>query len=190
MQREIILKENRRVRYIIKKSMRARKLRLAVKPNGEIVLTIPRLIPEFFAEKFIREKSDWLIEKIDFFSRTKDSIFFKIDKEDYLKNKENALSLVKERLKYFNNFYGFSYNNICVKNQKTRWGSCSAKGNLNFNYKILFLSEELRDYIIVHELCHLKELNHSKNFWNLVAQTIPNFKEIKHKLKNIGLDIK
>jgi predicted metal-dependent hydrolase len=90
---------------------------------------------------------------------------------------------MEQRIEYYNQYYGFKYNKINIKNQKTRWGSCSKKGNLNFNYKILFLSAETRDYIVVHELCHLKEFNHSKKFWNLVAETIPNYLQIRKNLK-------
>ena len=85
----------------------------------------------------------------------------------------------------FNQIYGFQYNKINIRNQKTRWGSCSKKGNLNFNYKIALLPEKYADYIVVHELCHLKEFNHSRSFWNLVARTIPDFRERKKRIKNI-----
>lgn len=102
----------------------------------------------------------------------------------YLKYKKIARTLVYERLDYFNKFYGFKWNKISIRNQKTRWGSCSKAGNLNFNYKIALLSPEIADYIIVHELCHLREFNHSQNFWDLVEKTIPNYKAIQAKLKN------
>ncbi len=108
----------------------------------------------------------------------------KINQSSYLKNKEKARELVKERLGHFNQFYGYKWNKIAIRNQKTRWGSCSKKGNLNFNYKIALLSPEKADYIIVHELCHLKEFNHSQDFWNLVAKTIPDYKKIRISLKN------
>lgn len=102
----------------------------------------------------------------------------------YLKNKEKAREIVNDRLEYFNQFYGYQWNNIAIRNQKTRWGSCSKKGNLNFNYKIALLAPTTADYIIVHELCHLKEFNHSQNFWTLVAKTIPDYKIIRAELKN------
>ena len=82
----------------------------------------------------------------------------------YLKHKEVARTLVRERLEYFNAFYGYEYKRIAIKNHKSRWGSCSKKGNLNFNYRIALLPSELADYIVVHELCHLGEFNHSPKF--------------------------
>jgi len=94
-----------------------------------------------------------------------------------------AKIFVLEKIKHFNNFYKFKINKVFIKNQKSRWGSCSSKGNLNFNYKIIYLRPELADYLIVHELCHLGELNHSKKFWALVEKTIPNYVKINKELK-------
>jgi predicted metal-dependent hydrolase len=95
-----------------------------------------------------------------------------------------ARTLIEEKISYFNQFYQFEYKRIAIRNQKTRWGSCSSKKNINFNYKIIFLSDELQNYIVVHELCHLKELNHSKRFWALVEQSIPNHAVLRSQLKN------
>lgn len=93
---------------------------------------------------------------------------------EYMNSKEAARKLVHEKLEYFNQFYNLEYNKVFIKNTKTKWGSCSTKKNLNFSYKIIFLEPHLQDYLIVHELCHLAEMNHGKGFWDLVAQQIPN----------------
>ena len=106
---------------------------------------------------------------------------------EYAKYKSAALHLAENRISHFNKFYQFTINKVTIKNQSSRWGSCSKKGNLNFNYKIAKLPQELADYVIVHELCHLKEFNHSPAFWNLVAQTIPNHKAIRKQFKKIQL---
>ena len=104
-------------------------------------------------------------------------------KSEYLKYKNQALDLVKNKLEHFNQFYNFKYNKVTVRNQSTRWGSCSKSGNINFNYKLALLSESLVDYVVVHELCHLGEFNHSKNFWDLVARTVPDYKERRQELR-------
>lgn len=101
----------------------------------------------------------------------------------YRKNKEVARAAILEKVKRYNEIYQYRLARISIRNQRTRWGSCSKSGNLNFNYKILFLEEPLADYIVVHELCHLQELNHSKRFWNLVAQVFPNYKHIRRALR-------
>ncbi len=106
-------------------------------------------------------------------------------RKKFLEHKEQARAIVQQRIMHFNAFYSFSIGAIRIKNQKSRWGSCSKKRNLNFNYRIALLPERLIDYIVVHELCHLGEFNHSQNFWNLVAQTIPDFAERCAELKKI-----
>ena len=106
-----------------------------------------------------------------------------------IKKREQARRFVKNRIEYFNNFYNFKINRIAIKNQTTRWGSCSSKGNLNFNYKIIYLRPALADYLIVHELCHLGELNHSKNFWALVSKTIPDYIEVNKELRRTPVKI-
>ncbi len=108
-------------------------------------------------------------------------------KAEYEKHKEVAMTLAENRISHYNKLYHFKINRIAIKNSKTRWGSCSKKGNLNFNYKIALLPPELADYIIVHELCHLGEFNHSAKFWELVAMAMPNWKEIRKKFKTIKL---
>ena len=105
-------------------------------------------------------------------------------RKQFLEYKEEARELARRRIEYFNQMYGFKFNTISIRNQKTRWGSCSRKGNLNFNYKIALLPARLSDYIIVHELCHLGEFNHSSKFWNLVAQTIPDYSARRKELNS------
>lgn len=106
----------------------------------------------------------------------------------YLAHKEEARKLVKERLEYWNQFYNFKYNKVFIKNTKSRWGSCSKKGNLNFNYRIALIEPVLADYIIVHELCHIGEFNHSPKFWSLVERTIPDWKLRRAKLMKIPVN--
>ena len=106
-----------------------------------------------------------------------------MDKGDYALHKKNARTLAEERLVHFNSLYHFSYDRISIRNQKTRWGSCSKKGNLSFNYRIVLLPPHLADYIIVHELCHLEVFNHSKQFWDMVARTIPAHRELRRELR-------
>ncbi len=108
-------------------------------------------------------------------------------KAQFAQYKAQAETLVRERLEYFNAIYNFKYNKITIRNQRSRWGSCSKKGNINFNYKIALISPELADYIIVHELCHLGEFNHSKKFWDLVAKTIPEYRERRAELKKVKI---
>ncbi len=97
--------------------------------------------------------------------------------------KKAARALAHARLAHFNQFYGFTYQKVFIRNQKTRWGACSAKGNLGFNYRITYLPPQLADYVIVHELCHLGQFNHSPAFWQLVAHVIPDYKAQRRELR-------
>ncbi len=103
----------------------------------------------------------------------------------YLAHKEAARVLVLERLAHYNEFYQLSWKRVAIRNQRRSWGSCTSLGNLNFSYKILFLPTHLQDYIIVHELCHLAELNHGKGFWELVSKCAPAYAEHVHELRVI-----
>lgn len=115
------------------------------------------------------------------------SLVTAFSKADFIKHREKAREIISERLEYFSRLYNFSYGRVSIRNQKTRWGSCSRQGNLNFNYRLFHLRADLRDYVIVHELCHLKEFNHSSSFWSLVSQAIPKHRELRRELKKIRI---
>lgn len=106
---------------------------------------------------------------------------------EYRRHKESARQFVRQRLAQLNQAYGFSYRRIAIRNNATRWGSCSKQGNLNFHYKVVLLAQPLADYVLVHELCHLKELNHSRRFWELVARTIPHYRQQRAALRTVHL---
>ena len=95
----------------------------------------------------------------------------------YELHKEAARTLMHARLEFFNHHYLQTYHRVTIRDQRRCWGSCSSKGNLNFSYKLLFLPPCLRDYVIVHELCHLRVLNHSTDFWMVVAEVLPDYAE-------------
>jgi predicted metal-dependent hydrolase len=104
--------------------------------------------------------------------------------KEYEDHKETARALIHQRLEHFNEFYKLPYKDVRIKNMKTRWGSCSSKGNLNFSYKLAILPKDLLDYIVVHELCHVKEMNHGPEFWSLVEKTVPDYKKRRNSLKH------
>jgi predicted metal-dependent hydrolase len=185
MQKRITL-ENEEVEYSVCESVRARCLRITIHPGGELSATLPRGMNIQKLENFIRQKGDWILRKIILAKKRKPAFFIpKSSRGEYLKYKERARDLAKRKLEEVNQFYNFAFYRISIRNQKSRWGSCSRKGNLNFNYRIVHLPENYLDYIIVHELCHLKQFNHSKDFWSLVSEKIPDYKEIRKKIRNL-----
>jgi len=104
-------------------------------------------------------------------------------RKHYIAHKEVARALIKERVDYFATTYGFSYGRIAIRNSRRSWGSCSSAGNLNFHYRLMFLPAEVRDYVIVHELCHLRVFNHSHTFWSEVEQILPDYQLRRRTLK-------
>ena len=110
-----------------------------------------------------------------------------LSKKQYETHKESDRALIIERLMHFNSFYKLVYRRVFIKNSPSRWGSCSKAGNLNFNYRVVLLPNHLADYIIVHELCHIDQFNHSKKFWDLVGQTIPDYEKRRLELRKIGM---
>ncbi len=176
------------VPYELKTSMRARALRLSVYPGGSLVVTAPNFISEGRVEDFLTRKSHWVIEKIEHLKKFVGTFIQKRSggKREYRLLKSQAHILAQSRVEHFNSIYQFKYDRISIRNQKTRWGSCSKRGNLSFNYKIVKLPVYLQDYLVVHELCHLGEFNHSQKFWDLVARTVPNYRVLRKELKKIS----
>lgn len=108
-------------------------------------------------------------------------------KKNYLENKEYSRTVITERVTFFAGLYGVKVGKIAIRNQKSRWGSCSMKRNLNFNYKVAYLPKELRDFVIVHEICHLIEFNHSKKFWSHVAKIFPEYNKLAKILRKTDI---
>jgi predicted metal-dependent hydrolase len=172
--------------YSLKRRRGMRSMRLAIHPDGTFVVTAPKWYPVYAISRFIQEKADWIFEKLQYIDFQELADKKNSEKTRYKSQKEFARNVIKKRVEFFNCFYNFEFNRISIKNQKTCWGSCSRNGNLNFNYKVAELSEELRDYVVVHELCHLQELNHSRKFWELVSKVVPDYKILRKRLRVIS----
>lgn len=183
MKQKILLR-GQEIGYELRKSNRARNLRISFDPVRGLMVTLPWLVGRRYAEKFLRSRADWILKRC---VEKKDNIIIPSIPNEYQKLKEQARDCAYERVERYNRLYKFQYNKIAIRNQKTRWGSCSSQKNLNFNYRIVKLPLKMADYIIVHEMCHLKELNHSQNFWNLVAFTIPDYKDIRKQFRKIRI---
>lgn len=178
-----------KIEYTLKISARARRIRFAIYGGGEFIITVPRRFSQTELEKFMREKADWILRKTAELKSVKKPLAFQNERHAYLTHRQAALELVRKRLEYYNNIYSFDFNKIRIKSQRTSWGSCSRRKNLNFNFKLAFLPEHLVDYIVVHELCHLGEFNHSRKFWDLVAKTIPDYLNFRKELRQHSLGI-
>ncbi len=188
MQKEIIF-DSETIPYTLRRSARARRMRLAVHRDGAVVLTMPARATERFGEGFVLRHARWLITKFRFFRELPPiNPVARYGRREYVAHKEEARVLVLRKIIQFSALLGGApFARVSIKDQKTCWGSCSRKGNLNFNYKLLFLPEHLQDYVIVHELAHLSELSHARRFWALVETVIPDHKVLRKELRGMRL---
>jgi len=186
MAKKQILLKNQHIEYKLRESDRARCLRITIYPGGELAATLPRGMSLEKLENFLREKADWILHKVNLAKKRKPSILLPpSSRREYLARKKEALAIAKEKTKYFGELYSLHPAKISIRNQKTRWGSCSRNGNISLNYRIVHLPEKYLDYVVVHELCHLKEFNHSRKFWDLVATAVPDFKKARKEIRNL-----
>ena len=167
----------------IRRRRRAKHLRIIVRGDGSVSLTLPFFVSVRRGRKFLESKERWIQEKIRDFALRPDTILCRGGVREYRDSREAARRFIEERLVHFQKFYEVTWKQVSIRNQKTRWGSCSRAGRLSFNYRLLLLPPHLADYVIVHELCHLLELNHSPKFWALVAQTFPDYRVLRRELK-------
>ena len=172
--------------YEIRESTRARSFRAVVYPDSRVVITKPSKASAARTEAFVRRCGPWIGKQLAKFAQLPPQVPLPRPRRNtraYREAVERARALIHARLPELNAPYGFVYGTISIRNQKTRWGSCSASGNLSFNYRIAYLPQELQDYLLVHELCHLKEHNHSPRFWALVERAIPNYRIFRKELR-------
>lgn len=174
MHREIkVIKNNRK------------SISIQIKADGSITVRAPRFVTMREIEGFVLSKEDW-IEK----TLKKLSLNEAKEKPEPVSPEElnRLFALAREiipiKVKYYATIIGVSYNRITIRNQKTRWGSCSSDHNLNFNCQLMRLPEDVVDYVVVHELCHIKQMNHSKAFWGEVEKILPDYRERRKYLKS------
>ncbi len=172
------------VEFALKRHPRSRGIRIRIGADGACTVTAHKRVPAWMINQFVEQKSAWIVEHVAKAKARPPSLLRGGTRADYGRLKDRALELVESRLDYFNKFYKLSWKKVSIRNQKTRWGSCTSTGTLSFNYRIVHLTQEQVDYIVVHELCHLAQMNHSVRFWKLVEQTIPNHKQIRAKIRN------
>lgn len=170
---------DQRIPYQIVKHRRARRVKISVR-EGQVRVTIPWYTPKYIGLKFLQSNLDWVTKQL-----AKAPLKHPLSGDQLNHLKKKTRKLVTDRLDHFNRHYRFTYHRVSIRNQKTRWGSCSSSGTLSFNAKLWLLPPKLSDYIIVHELCHLKQLNHGPKFWALVAKTIPDHKTLRKHLRHL-----
>lgn len=172
--------------------IRSNRKTVAIQVNSDLSVTVraPRSVSEKDIEEILKKKEAWISKHIEKIKEAKERFEAepteKLTREKVIALAEEALKVIPERVEYFAKVIGVTYGKITIRNQKTRWGSCSSKGNLNFNCLLMLAPPEVLDYVVVHELCHRKQMNHSKAFWLEVEKVLPNYKEVRKWLKEEG----
>lgn len=159
---------------------------IQIKEDGRVVVRTPYSMSRVKAEQFIEERRDWILKNQKALKEKQDQKMV-ITQEMRKAGVEKAMEIFPKRVEYYAQLMGISYGRITIREQKTRWGSCS--GNLNFNWKLTLMPPEILDYVVVHELAHRKEMNHSKDFWKIVEQVLPDYQKRRKRLKELAMEI-
>ncbi len=172
----------------LRRSKRAKRLRVQIDADGSVIAIAPLRTSRKVILAFVKSQVAWIKKhRSKMLCAERDPNMISQCPTHYQEHKEQARALIHARVEHFCDSHGFEVNTIRVKRMTTQWGSCSRKKNLNFNYKIVFLPPYLQDYLIVHELCHLREMNHSKAFWAQVEAILPDHREHRKQLRKIYL---
>ena len=166
---------------------RRKSVGILIERPGEITVRAPLRMPESEIMKVLESKRSWIektLQKIELREQEP-----KLTRAEVDALADQALKVIPPKVAERAKQIGVTYGRITIRNQKTRWGSCSAKGNLNFNCLLMLCPEDVQDYVIVHELCHRKELNHSPRFWAEVEKVLPDYKKALKWLKNEGQQV-
>ncbi len=159
-----------------------------VADDKKIIVKVPLGTPVSAAEKFIMEKKNWIMKQIAEIEKQTalaDSMG-PLTAEDIKQIKKKARKVIPERVEHYAKLAGISYNRIFIRLQKSRWGSCSTDGNLNFNCLLVLMPLQVLDSIVVHELCHRRHMNHSREFYDEVLRIFPDYKKCSKWLKQNG----
>ncbi len=180
----ILLDNHYLMPYTLKRYKRSKRVNMIMHHDGMLVVTAPQRYPLLLIERILRKNQQWILAR---HKKNTSQNNVTIEKVVVRHVKDYVRTLVEQKCAYYNRYYHFSYQRISIRQQRTRWGSCSTQGNLNFNMRLIYLPEHLRNYVIVHELCHLQEMNHSASFWSLVEAHIPTYKKDRKELRAFAL---
>lgn len=165
---------------------------VSIRVNSDLSVTVraPRRISNKEIERILKEKEVWISRHVEQIRQMNEEHAAagnrRLSDDDINRLKEQACPVISERVRHFAKIIGVDYGRITIRHQKTRWGSCSGKGNLSFNCLLMLAPPEVLDYVVVHELCHRKEMNHSAAFWNEVETVLPDYRKQRRWLKEQG----
>ena len=161
-----------------------RTISLEITPSGGVLVRCPHTLSLQYIDQFVEQKRTWIEKHRAPRLNRPGAPALTMDEINALADR--ALTDIPKRVARFAPVVGVTYGRITIRNQRGRWGSCSGKGNLNFNCLLMLCPEKVRDYVVIHELCHRKEMNHSPRFWALVSQAMPDYETHLAWLKENG----
>ena len=154
---------------------------LIVTEQAELVIRAPHRLPEARILRFVEQKRRWIERKMrEMSERPKSKV---VSQEEAGSYRELAKQIIPQRVKHYADLTGLLPRSVKISNARKRWGSCSAKGTINISWRLVLAPPEAIDYVVVHELVHLVERNHSQRFWRRVAEILPDFKACRKYLK-------
>ena len=172
--------------YTLVRSSR-KTISIVIKADGEVEVRCPRRCSEREIDTFVVSKEAWIRKHLETIAaRPEVSVLSAAERKALA---EKAAEVLPGKVERFAQELGVSYGRIAIRGQRTRWGSCSAKGNLNFNCLLMLCPEEVQDYVVIHELCHRKEMNHSPAFWAEVEKYCPDYRIHRKWLKDNGASL-
>lgn len=161
---------------------------IEITKEAEVLVRAPYRVSDTEIQRFVNAKSEWIEKHIQMQRKRMETTqnTKQLTYEQIQELAEKALEVIPRRVAYYAKIMGVTYGRITIRNQKTRWGSCSSEGNLNFNCMLMLMPPEIQDYVVVHELCHRKEMNHSPRFWAEVEKILPDYQVRRKWLKENG----
>lgn len=156
----------------------------------KVTVRVPEYVSKEEALKFVRSKEKWILRHVEAMEeKNRESQAEKLSQKEIRVLHEEAEEMFPKLVQFYASIVGVDYNRVTIRMQKTRWGSCSAKGNLNFNCLLMLAPEKIREYVVVHELCHRKHMDHSTAFWSEVERVLPDYRKNRKWLKENGAAI-
>lgn len=172
---------------LFERSIRARRIIISIKPSNGVRVAIPNRVSFKSALEFVNLKKPWIQKHLVRIKRMESQR--QVLNSSVIIDKVKTKKKLTNRLKQLAVQHGFTYNKVYIRNQKTRWGTCSHKNNISLNMKLVLLSEDLVDYVVLHELVHTRIHNHSKDFWVELDRYVRNSKAMASRLREYGYSL-
>ena len=150
--------------------------------DGSVIVRAPRKTPKERIEAAVKDHLNWIVKALEKQAR-KNAVMNSLTDKEISDLKKKAKIILKDKTEYFSNIMGLKYGRITITSAKTRFGSCSSRGNISYSYRLMLYPEKAVDYVVVHELAHLVEMNHSARFYALVEKVLPDYRERRKLLK-------